>query len=550
MTRAGSRNTHPGYGPRRRGRRLLGIFTALLLLAGGGYAVFSLGGGGAEEDDPQVTAARKPLTAFLAAWAGHDATGAARHTDTPDNAASLLTSVLTNLKPSRTTLVSGDGQKKEDGKVLFPFSVAMEVPGAGEITWRSRAEVNRTSGTWKVEFTSPMIHPELSPGQTLALKTDDTRAKVLDSRGRPLQAASLVGIVDPVSGKGTSGLEARYDKVLSGGRKAGKSLVVADRQSGRAVKNLGSAGPAEGRPVRTTIDPRIQTAAADAVAEVKDNAAIVAINPRNGHILAAVNRPGGLNRALEGRYPPGSTFKVVTTAALLKGGTRPTDAAACPKFAHVDGQRFENQGQFSLPAGSTFTDVFAQSCNTYFVNARSRLSSTDLRDAAQAFGIGGSWDVGTTTYDGSVPATTSDNDKAAATIGQARVQASPLVMASIAATVKNGTFSQPVLVPDAVKKKFTAPAALGAEVTGQLRELMRATVTSGSAHALRELPGSPHAKTGTAEFGTGKPPRTHAWMIGYQGDSDLAWAVLLEDGGSGGADAGPVAARFLRNLAR
>ncbi|MFD8685792.1 penicillin-binding transpeptidase domain-containing protein [Streptomyces sp. NPDC059651] len=529
---------------------MLGIFTALLLLAGGGYAALSLRGGGAKQDDPQVTAARKPLTAFLAAWAEHDAKGAASHTDTPDNAASLLTSVLTNLKPSKTTLVSGDGRRKEDGKVLFPFSVAMQVPGAGEVTWRSRAEVNRTSGTWKVEFTSPMIHPELSPGQTLALKSDGARAKVLDSRGRPLEAASLVGVVDPVSGKGTSGLEARYDKVLSGGRAAGKSLVVADRQSGRAVKNLGPAAQAEGRPVRTTIDPRIQKAAADAVAEVENNAAIVAINPRNGHILAAVNRPGGLNRALEGRYPPGSTFKVVTTAALLKGGTRLTDSAACPKFAHVNGQRFENQKQFSLPAGSTFTDVFAQSCNTYFVNARGRLSSTDLRDAALAFGIGGTWDVGTTTYDGSVPATTSDNDKAAATIGQARVQASPLVMASIAATVKNGTFSQPVLVPDAVKKKFTAPAALSAEVTGQLRELMRATVTSGSAHALRELPGSPHAKTGTAEFGTGKPPRTHAWMIGYQGDSDLAWAVLLEDGGSGGADAGPVAARFLRNLAR
>ncbi|MEW2180102.1 penicillin-binding transpeptidase domain-containing protein [Streptomyces sp. NPDC005406] len=549
MTRAGIRNTHTGYGPRRRGRRLLGIFAVLLLLAGGGYGAFSLWGGDAEEDDPQVTAARKPLTAFLAAWAKHDAKGAARHTDTPDNAASLLTSILTNLKPSRTTLVDGDGRKEEDGKVLFPFSVAMEVPGAGEVTWRSHAEVNRTSGTWKVEFTSPMIHPELSPGQTLALQTDETRGKVLDSRGRPLQAASLVGVVDPVSGKGASGLEARYDKVLSGGRKAGKSLVVADRQSGRALKTLGPAASAEGRPVRTTIDPRVQKAAADAVAEVENNAAIVAVNPRNGHILAAVNRPGGLNRALEGRYPPGSTFKVVTTAALLKGGTRPADAAACPKFADVDGQRFENQGQFSLPAGSTFTDVFAQSCNTYFVNARSRLSSTDLRDAARAFGIGGSWDVGTTTYDGSVPATTSDNDKAAATIGQARVQASPLVMASMAATVKSGAFNQPVLVPDAVKKKYTAPASLGADVTGQLRELMRATVTSGSAHALRDLPGSPHAKTGTAEFGTEKPPRTHAWMIGYQGDSDLAWAVLLEDGGSGGADAGPVAARFLRNLA-
>jgi cell division protein FtsI/penicillin-binding protein 2 len=326
--------------------------------------------------------------------------------------------------------------------------------------------------------------------------------------------------------------------------------VVADRQSGRPVKHLTKAAKTEGRPVHTTIDPRIQEAAAKALNGVDDKAAIVAVDPRNGHILAAANRPGGLNRALEGRYPPGSVFKVVTAAALLKGGIRAEDPAPCPKFARVDGQRFENQDQFELPAGSTFGDAFAQSCNTYFVNARGKLSDTDLRDASQAFGIGGNWDVGTTTYDGSVPVTTGDNDKAAATIGQARVQASPLVMASVAATVKSGTFSQPTLVPDAVKKKYTAPVALDGEVARRLRELMRATVTEGSAHALKGLPGQPHAKTGTAEFGNETPPRTHAWMIGYQGDSDLAWAVLLEDGGSGGADAGPVAARFLANLAR
>ncbi|MCZ4126009.1 penicillin-binding transpeptidase domain-containing protein, partial [Streptomyces sp. H39-S7] len=299
-----------------------------------------------------------------------------------------------------------------------------------------------------------------------------------------------------------------------------------------------------------TIDPRIQKAAADALTGAEVNAAIVAIDPRSGHILAAANRPGGFNRALEGRYPPGSVFKVITAAALLKGGTKPADPAACPKFAQVDGQRFENQKQFSLPTGSTFADVFAQSCNTYFVNARDRLSDTDLRDAAQAFGMGGAWDVGTTTYDGSVPVTTSDNDKAAATIGQARVQVSPLVMASVAASVKSGTFTQPVLVPDAVKKKYRAPLALDTEVVGRLRDMMRTTVTSGSAHALKNLPGQPHAKTGTAEFGSENPPRTHAWMIGYQGDSPLAWAVLLEDGGSGGADAGPVAARFLTALTR
>ncbi|MGW3660024.1 penicillin-binding transpeptidase domain-containing protein [Streptomyces sp. NPDC005151] len=531
-------------------RRPLGIVVTLLLLAGGGYAAFGLVGGDAQEDDAEVASAREPLAAFLAAWAGHDARKAASYTDTPDDAASLLTSVLTNLKPSRTTIVDGEGRKSDEGEVQFPFTVTMAVPGAGDVTWRSRAQVIDTSGTWKVEFTSPVIHPELKPGQTLALKSGNDRAKVLDAKGDPLRADSLVGTVDPVSGKGTSGLQARYDDVLSGGMKAHKTLVVADRQSGRAVKDLTEAAPAEGRPVHTTIDPRVQEAAADALTGVEVNAAIVAIDPRNGHILAAANRPGGFNRALEGRYPPGSVFKVVTAAAFLEGGMKPGDPAACPKFARVDGQRFENQRQFDLPAGSTFADAFTQSCNTYFVDARGRLSDTGLRDAAQAFGIGGSWDVGTITYDGSVPVTTSDNEKAAATIGQARVQASPLVMASVAATVKNGTFSQPVLVPDAVKKKHQAPVALDPEVTRALREMMRATVTSGSAHALKDLSGQPHAKTGTAEFGSDNPPRTHAWMIGYQGDSDLAWAVLLEDGGSGGADAGPVAARFLRNLAR
>ncbi|MFE9783286.1 penicillin-binding transpeptidase domain-containing protein [Streptomyces sp. NPDC005775] len=538
--------------PRKWPRRLLGIVVPLLLLTGGGYAVLNLRDDDLREDDAQVTAARGPLTAFLTAWAGNNTTKAAGNTDTPDAAASLLTSVMTNLKPSRTTTaIDGEGRKNGEREVGFPFTVTMAVPGAGDITWRSQARVVDTSGTWKIKFTSPTIHPDLEPGQTLALKSGDHRAKVLDAKGDPLHAGSLVGTVDPVSGKGVSGLQSRYDDILSGGGgKPNRSLVIADRESGRAVKDLSEAPSAEGRPVRTTIDPRVQEAAADALTGVEVNAAIVAIDPRNGHILAAANRPGGFNRALEGRYPPGSVFKVVTAAALLGSGAKTEDPAPCPKFAHVDGQRFENQKQFDLPAGSTFADAFTQSCNTYFVDARSRLSDTDLRDTAQKFGIGGSWDVGTTTFDGSVPVTTSDNDKAAATIGQARLQASPLVMASVAATVKSGTFDQPVLVPSAVKNKHRAPAELDAEVTGRLRELMRATVTSGSAHALKDLPGRPHAKTGTAEFGSDDPPRTHAWMIGYQGDSDLAWAVLLEGGGSGGADAGPVAARFLRGLAR
>ncbi len=354
--------------------------------------------------------------------------------------------------------------------------------------------------------------------------------------------------MDEKTGKGMSGLQARYDKQLTGGSGAAKSVVVVDRRSGQVVKKLTGTGAGKGKPVRTTIDPEVQEAAAAALEGVEKNAAIVAVDPTNGHILAAANRPSGMNRALEGRYAPGSTFKVVTSAALLKQGMTPSDPAQCPKFAHVNGQKFENQDQFVLPAGSTFRDSFAHSCNTFFVNARGKLDDATLHETAKAFGIGGTWDVGTVTYDGSVPTATSDNDKAASTIGQARVQASPLVMASLAATVKAGSFKQPVLVPKAVKKKHEAPTELDANVWESLRGMMRATVTDGAGRALKGLPGEPHAKTGTAEFGTETPPRTHAWMIGYQQDRDLAWSVLLEDGGSGGSDAGPVAARFLSNL--
>lgn len=521
---------------------------ALAVTVGVGYWGYSSLVADEDSEDPQVVAATGELEKFLAAWEAGDAQAAGRLTDTPDNAESLIKSVMTNLKPSKTEISAGTGERKAEGEVDVSFTVKMALPGVGDYTWGSKAKVVESRDKWKVEFHTEMVHPKIVPGQTLALKSRD-RAAILDENGDELQSASLVGVVDDKTGKGASGLQARYDKQLTGGSGPSKSVVVVNRQSGQVVKKLTGPKESQGKPVKTTIDPQVQEAAAEALSGVKKNAAIVAIDPSNGDILAAANMPSGMNRALEGRYPPGSTFKVVTAAALLKQGMQPSDRGDCPKFAHVNGQRFENQDQFVLPEGSTFRDNFAHSCNTFFVNSRSKLSASTLHDTAEAFGIGDTWDVGTTTYDGSVPVATSDNDKTASTIGQARVQASPLVMASIAATVKEGVFKQPVLVPDAVKSRYEAPAKLDTGVVDALRDMMRATVTEGAGSALKGTPGEPHAKTGTAEFGTETPPRTHAWMIGYQGDRNLAWSVLLEDGGSGGSDAGPIAAKFLENLA-
>ncbi|MEV7090320.1 penicillin-binding transpeptidase domain-containing protein [Streptomyces sp. NPDC093085] len=545
-------STGPG-GPQRpgrrrsRGRTVAAACAVLAVAAGGGYWGYTSLSDRPEAEDPQVVAATEELEEFFTAWRAKDAKRAGGLTDTPDNAESLITSVMTNLKPTTTEIKAGEGSRKTEGEVEIPFTVTMALPGAGDYSWKSKAKVLEGSGKWKVEFRTEMIHPSMVPGQTLALESRE-RAAILDANGDELQSASLVGTVDEKTGKGTSGLQARYDKRLTGGTGAAKSVVIVDRNSGEVVKKLTGTGPDQGKPVKTTIDPVIQQAAAEALEGIEKNAAIVAVDPSTGHVLAAANRPSGMNRALEGRYPPGSTFKVVTAAALLKQGMSPSDPAQCPKFAEVNGQSFENQDQFVLPPGSTFRDNFAHSCNTFFVNSRGKLENSTLRDTAAAFGIGGEWDVGAVTYDGSVPVATDDNDKAASTIGQARVEASPLVMASLAASVKSGSFKQPVLVPDAVKKRYEATAKLDPKVWDSLREMMRATVTDGAGRALKDLPGEPHAKTGTAEFGTETPPRTHAWMIGYQQNRELAWSVLLEDGGSGGKDAGPVAAKFLQNL--
>lgn len=538
----------------RRFRTILVVALVTMLVAGGltGYLLLTHPRQAEARRDETVVHAEQAMRTFATAWSSRDLAGAARLTDSPEDAESLLTSLDKNLKPSAFKIKVGRGEAERTGQtggpVVVPFTVTMTVPQVGAFTYASKARVVvQPSGTPLVAFIPSVVHPQLKPGQTLAVAKMPTRGSILDRKGNVLTAASLVGQVDEQTGKGVSGLQERYDEQLRGSAPA-FAVAVTDRDSGKALKPLWKQGARVGRDVHTTIDPDVQSAAADALEHAATPAALIAIKPSSGDVLAVANHPGGFNRALIGEYPPGSTFKVITAAALLESGLQPSDALQCPKYEWVNGYRFANQGEFTLPDGSTFLDAFAHSCNTAFVHARDRIDDDTLAETAQAFGIGGEWDTGAATFDGSVPKNSDANDKAAAMIGQARDLASPLVMASVAATVKSGRFVQPRLVPEAVDHPYQAPRNLDPQVVTNLQSMMRSVVTDGSGDALRDLPGEPHAKTGTAEYGGDKPPRTHAWMIGYQQDSDIAWAVLLEDGGSGGSDAGPIAAAFLKGL--
>jgi cell division protein FtsI/penicillin-binding protein 2 len=344
-----------------------------------------------------------------------------------------------------------------------------------------------------------------------------------------------------------NGLEAALERQLAGTPSGEVRLVDKD---GDEAKVLHRFAGKDGQEVRTTLDPLVQRAAEQALAPLRKPAAVVAVQPSTGKLLAVVNAPfDGYNRALLGRYPPGSTFKVVTAGALLGTGLRPSDPVDCPKEAKIGGRTFGNFEDEVLGRIS-FASAFAHSCNTAFVQqAAKRLDGDALLAAAAQFGFGVDPAPGIPAVTSRVPAPSDRADLAAEAFGQGRVTASPLQMAMVAATVSEGRWRQPRLLSAAAEGagpgSAEAPDPLDPKVAGTLRTLMRQVVTEGTA-APAKLPGKVGGKTGTAEFGTGDPLPTHAWFIGFRGD--LAFSVVVEDGGVGGRVAAPVAARFLGGL--
>ncbi|QNN54371.1 penicillin-binding transpeptidase domain-containing protein [Nocardioides mesophilus] len=350
---------------------------------------------------------------------------------------------------------------------------------------------------------------------------------------------------------GLSGLQQRYDERLRG---TPGWVVTATRSTGQRERSrrLFRLAPVPGAPLRTTLDLRLQEQAERVLADVGPSSALVAVQPSTGDLLAAASGPGseGYSTATVGQYAPGSTFKVVTSLALLRAGLDPQSRVSCPSTTVVDGKRFKNYDDYpALGLGEiTLRQAVANSCNTAFIEQRDRVR--DLDQAAAALGLGVDHDLGFPAYFGQVPGGPdgsggSETAAAAALIGQGEVLASPMAMAAVAASVAQGRTVVPHLLPD-VAPTASPDQPLTAGEAEQLRGLMRAVVTEGSGSLLADLPGPPAlAKTGTAEFGSEEPLRTHAWMIAVHGD--LAVAAFVEVGDSGSGTAGPLLEEFLRS---
>ncbi|MBC7680483.1 MAG: penicillin-binding protein, partial [Pseudorhodobacter sp.] len=307
-----------------------------------------------------------------------------------------------------------------------------------------------------------------------------------------------------------------------------------------------------GQALTTTLDLDLQLLAEGLLAPVGSASALVAVRPSAGEVPAAARGPGGqgYTTATLGRFAPGSTFKVVTSLALLRAGTTPEDVLSCTPTVTVDGRSFKNYDDYPADGVGevTLRTVIANSCNTALISQRDRVSQAALSAAAAGLGLGAERDLGVPSFAGPVPTEAGETEHAASMIGQGRVEASPLSMAVVAASIAHGAPVDPRLLQDGTADVVEADQPVTAVEAAQLQDMMRAVVTDGSAAFLNDVAGGQvAAKTGTAEYGTDLPPRTHAWMIGIH--RDLAVAVFVEDGVSGSRTAGPILDAFLRGAA-
>jgi cell division protein FtsI/penicillin-binding protein 2 len=360
-------------------------------------------------------------------------------------------------------------------------------------------------------------------------------AKEAKALGKPYKKGDVIGL---------SGLELTYQKRLAG--KPAQIIKIVG--PGHKVDSTATRFAAiKGRPVTTSIDMNVQAAASQAVSTAKTNKPIdmVAIQPSTGKILAVVERPGGFDRALEGIFPPGSTFKIVTASALVRGGLTSSSTVECPSKVAIDGRTFHNDGNEHL--GSTsLLNAFAISCNTTFaLLATEKLSGPILGAMAKNFGYNSKPALGIPATLGSFSAPKDPVDLAADAFGQGLDLVNPLSQASEAGAIAAGVWRPPLLVTSPVVHQKAKPHVISPAILAALRPMMRAVVTSGTAAGVGFGP-DVYGKTGTAEYGTGPHPKSHGWFIGYRGD--VAFAVLVEGGGFGADSAGPVANAFLHRI--
>jgi len=510
-------------------------------------------------------AARQTAVAFLAAWQHGHYRQAARYTDHPDTAAAALTSYRTglHLRALHLAVQSVTAQ----GKVAFSVIATVSLPAnpvstaagqsaasapagrrgssAAKATWSYASDLTAYArhGGWWVRWTPALVAPNLTAGEkVVSLPIAPGAAEVDDAVGNNLQDSS-----DP--GLRNIGAALTRNAPLSQGTQGIEVAFVGPGNTPIAGTTHQLSQPVATAVVKTTIDPKVEAAAQSAV-QAHSGSSMVVIQPSTGDILAVANNDGANDFALTARVAPGSTNKIVASTALFLTGlvSSPSQPVDCPPQIDADGEVIHNAGGESEPPGTPFLTDFAASCNNAFDRWFASLGPETLAQTAQKYyGLNQPWNIGigqAVPYY-TMPSAASHAELALELFGQGRLAAAPLAMASVAATVAEGSFRQPIVVAGQPQLQGTP---LPATVHQDLWQVMRAvTQGGGTAAGVFDGVGSPvYAKTGTADVsGQGQP---NSWMVAFDPALNVAVGCLVLDAGYGDQVAGPEVAAVLEHL--
>jgi hypothetical protein len=547
---------HRGRGGKRR-KLLYALIAVAAAAAAGIAAVLILPGGSSARTTGFLPTgssagqdARQTARAFLRAWDAGDLRQAANYTDHPAAARAALAAFRRDLHLTKLTTTAGSATAMPSSpatpreKVSYAASARVAAPdGAAAVsgTWRYHASLvayqAKQSPYWYVAWAPDDLAPNLTASTHLATFPVAPRvSSVTDASGNDLTSYGDAGLNNVAAG-------------LSAGAPPGTGSPGLDVEiqaaTGKPLANTQAVvgAPVNVRGLATTIDPAAEQAARSAVAEYS-NSAMVVIQPSTGKILAIANNAGYNDFALTARVAPGSTMKTVTATALFNEGVlTPSSPVACPSAFTIQGITYHNNQGESEPPSTPFITDFAQSCNNAFSTQWQHLTNGRLADTVKDYyGLDQNWDIGIGKISASyfnAPASASGSELAQEAFGEGSLTASPLAMASIAATIDTGSFRQPYL---AAGGPLVTAQPLPPATDAWLKLMMRAVVTSGTAEPIGFGP-DVYAKTGTADInGQGQP---NSWLIAFEPSRDLAEACLVVNAGYGAQFAGPEVRAFL-----
>jgi penicillin-binding protein A len=574
----------------------------MIALAALAFIVGAIAGAGHGPNAASALAAR-----YVTAWTHgeyaamyNDIDGSSKRTITPQGLADDYEHALRTATATRLQ-VTGKPSDSTSGLVAVPVRVRTRLFGTLQLAFALKIAGSSGGNAGGVVWSRSIEFPGLRAGEVLGRKmTLPTRATLLARDGSVLGegaateagqrtsplgavAADALGEVGPVPAAragqleaegvpanaivGVSGIEEALDGSLRG--TPGGELLALSTRPGQSNRVLAVATPHAAPTVRTTISPAIQRAAVTALGGQLGG--VVAMQPSTGQILAVA----GLG--IDDVQPPGSTFKMVTVSGVLQAGiATPHTVFPYATYATLDGVKLSNAN--GEECGGSLELAFAVSCNSVFSPLGVKLGAPRLVAMAEQYGFNHPSGI-PGAAESTLPEASQiqgELDVGSTAIGQGEVQASPLQMATVAATIADGGHRpQPTFELDA--HPHTVATATSTAVANMVRSLMIGVVREGTGTAAA-IPGVTVAgKTGTAEVGSpgscsgsseeggakegssgeshttggcsgaGEASGTDAWFAAFapaQAPRIVVGVLLVKDG-AGGATAAPVAREVL-----